>query len=414
MGKAKSLKKRLSQYAHAQDDRPQIFALTQQTHTVQWEVLESELQALLVEAELIKRYQPHFNILLKDDKSDLYICLSKDTYPRIFTARKPEILRSVQKLTTFGPFPSGLRVSQVLSIARSIFKWCDHPDQDSQKKRRACFYYHINLCDGACIGASSPDDYQNKMTEVKQFLNGKTAQLISSYKQEIERHVLSKEFEQAALIRDRLQTIVHVTSPKYRLAPDLILPTLTSNLQEESLVSLRAVLRQYLSVPATAPLTRIEGYDVSNIMGTNASCSMVVAINGQMDHQEYKHFGIKTLNTPNDFGMLKEALSRRQGHPEWGIPDVILIDGGKGQLRSVLSVWKWPSIVISIAKKPDRLLIPILSKSTKKSAAPSLTYKEIPLTDEIAATRLIQTIRDESHRFAKRLHTIKRTNNFLT
>lgn len=380
---------------------------------MQWEVLESELQALLVEAELIKRYQPHFNILLKDDKSDLYICLSKDTYPRIFTARKPEILRSERKLFTFGPFPSGLRVSQVLSIARSIFKWCDHPDQESVKQRRACFYYHINLCDGACVGACSPNDYQKKMTEVRQFLNGKTTQLINSYKKEIEIHVQAKEFEQAALFRDRLQAIILVTSPKYRLAPDLVLPTLTNNLQEEALVSLRAELRQYLSVPATAPLTRIEGYDVSNIMGTNASCSMVVAINGQMDHQEYKHFGIKTLNTPNDFGMLKEALTRRQGHPEWGIPDVILIDGGKGQLRSVLSVWKWPSIVISIAKKPDRLLIPLIALSSKKSARPAITYKEIPLTDDIAATRLIQTIRDESHRFAKRLHTIKRTNNFL-
>ncbi len=423
VGKAKILKNRLSQYAHAQDDRPQIYALAHQTHEVRWDIQESELQALLVEAELIRRYQPKYNILLKDDKSDLYICISHDAFPRIFTARKPEVVRSTEKILTFGPYPSGLRVRQVLSIARHIFKWCEKPNSN-----RPCFYHHINLCDGACIGKCSSEEYQKKMLDVKEFLRGKSSSLIKEFKKEIESLAVQKEFEEAANKRDQLEALLQVTSPKYRLAPDLVLPTLTTNLEQEAVVSLRAILRQYLNLPATIPLTRIEGYDVSNISGTNPTCSMVVAIDGRMTSGEYKHFGINTLKTPNDFAMLKEALLRRQNHPEWGIPDVILIDGGKGQLRSALTVWTWPSIVISIAKRPDRLLIPSISYGKKTSNVTlhnlagfdpeerkqmKLTYKEIELTPELPATRLIQSIRDESHRFAKRLHTIKRNKKML-
>jgi excinuclease ABC subunit C len=133
---------------------------------------------------------------------------------------------------------------------------------------------------------------------------------------------------------------------------------------------------------------------------------MVVAIKGQMDHSQYRHFGIKTLQTPNDFAMMKETILRRQQHPEWGEPDVLLIDGGKGQLRSVLSVWKWAGVVVSIAKDPDRLIIPI--KIESKLARAQYRYHEIKLGSEIPATRLLQTIRDESHRFSRRLHHIKR------
>lgn len=255
------------------------------------------------------------------------------------------------------------------------------------------------------------------MNDVKEFLRGKTSQLIKEYKQQIEVYSSHREFEKAALTRDQLETLIHVTSPKYRLAPDLVLPILTHNKKQEALVSLRAVLRQYINLPATLPLTRIEGYDVSNIQGTNPTCSMVVAINGMMTNSEYKHFSIRGLNTPNDYAMLKETLSRRQNHPEWGIPDLVLIDGGKGQLRIALSVWRWPSIVVSIAKKPDRLLIPILQDTTAKrgkAIVPSITYKEIHLTPDLPASQLLQHMRDESHRFAKRLHTIKRTKSMVS
>ncbi|HSW89912.1 MAG TPA: GIY-YIG nuclease family protein [Patescibacteria group bacterium] len=414
VGKAKNLKNRLSQYAKKEDERPQIGKLLSQIDKVKNQILESELEALLVEAQLIQRYQPPFNILLKDDKSNLYIAIGPGNFPKVFTARKPEVLRTSEKWTTFGPFQSGYKVRQVLEIARRIFKWCDLPANASHQAMQAghpsnlkpCFYYHLGLCSGACVGKIKPSEYKEMTGDLKKFLRGKTSELTKEFKQEIAEYSESKAFEKAALVRDQLEALATVTSPKYRLRPDMTLPVLTTKLEEEALISLRAILRQYISLPAGADLKRIEGYDISNISGTNATCSMVTAINGEMDHREYKHFSIKTLNTPNDFAMLKEALTRRQNHPDWGIPEIVLIDGGKGQLRSVISIWKWPSVVVSIAKRPDRLIVPM-------GVYPKLTYKEIVLTPEIGASRLLQTIRDESHRFSRRLHHIKRDKELL-
>lgn len=453
VGKAKVLKNRLTQYARKQDDRPQIDKLLSQVNSVRFQILQSEVEALLVEAELIRRYQPSFNILLKDDKSNLYICIGPGEFPRVFTARKAEVLHASEKWTTFGPFQSGYKVRQVMEIARRIFKWCEKPLQrqqatdystknntkrnnpvaselspvDLKHNARPCFYYHLGLCTGACTGKVSAPEYEVMIGNLKQFLRGKTSELVKQFKAEIE--VLSEEehFEKAAIVRDQLDALITVTSPKYRLRPDMTIPVLTDKMEEEALVSFRSVLRQYLSLPANTPIHRIEGYDISNIQGTNASCSMVVAIDGVMTNSEYKHFGIKTLNTPNDFAMLKEALTRRQNHPEWGMPDVLLIDGGKGQLRSVLSIWNWQTVVVSIAKKPDRLIIPIIgrkafgkshlaAKESPKSNAQgpmSISYKEIELTPDLPATRLLQSIRDESHRFAKRLHKIKRDKDMI-
>lgn len=399
------------QYAHLQDERPQIANLVATATDVKWDVQESELQALLVEAALIKNYQPPFNILLKDDKSSLYIALTHEEFPRVITMRKPELVRLKESVTSFGPYQSGYKVKQVLEIARNIFKWCERPisrEAAQEKKVRSCFYSHIGLCSGACTGLVAKEEYKEIIAHLREFLHGKTSVLLKELKAALAQCSEKHEFEKAARLRDQITAIVHVTSKEYRLKPDMTLPVLTGNMQQEALVSLRSILSTYFPLPRTAKMERIEGYDISNIQGTNPTASMVVAINGKMDHKEYKHFGIKTLSTPNDFAMMKETLIRRQLHPEWGLPDVVLIDGGKGQLRTVLSIWKWPGIVVSIAKDPDRLLIPLPSVPSTKKAKPGITYKEVLLTQDVPATRLLQSIRDESHRFSRRLHHIKR------
>src|SRR5258708_4154639 len=152
VGKAKNLKRRVMQYANLQDDRPQIKNLVTTASDIKWEVEESELQALLVEAALIKKYQPPFNILLKDDKSSLYIAITHDDFPRVLTMRKPELLRLRASVTSFGPYQSAYKVRQVLQIARSIFKWCERPVGPNVEKVKPCFYSHIGLCSGACTG----------------------------------------------------------------------------------------------------------------------------------------------------------------------------------------------------------------------------------------------------------------------
>lgn len=415
VGKAKNLKTRVKQYAFLTDERPQIAKLVATATQIKWEVQESELQALLVEAALIKKYQPGFNILLKDDKSNLYIALTKEDFPKVLTLRKPELLRLSTKVTSFGPYQSAFKVRQVMEIARGIFKWCERPLSESKvKNERPCFYTHIGLCRGACTGLVSQADYKELIAHLKEFLNGKSFSLIQTLKREIETAVQAKDFERAGVLRDQISAITQVTSKEYRLRPDLTLPVLTSNLEQEALFSLRSLIGTYYPLPRTAKLTRIEGYDISNIQGTNPTASMVVAIKGQMDHSEYRHFGIKTLTTPNDYAMMKETLTRRQLHPEWGQPDVILIDGGKGQLRAALSVWKWPGVVVSIAKDPDRLIIPVTTTQKPKLSQPKIKYTEIKLDEDVPATRILQMIRNESHRFSRRLHHIKRDKTLFT
>lgn len=411
VGKAKNLKNRVRQYASLKDTRPQIGTLVALSKKINWIPQESELQALLVEAALIKKYQPEYNILLKDDKSNLYIAISRDKFPKVVTLRKPELLRLSRKVISYGPYQSAYKVRQVLEIARGIFKWCERPlayqqYQEIKQPPKPCFYTHLGLCCGACTGLVSQSEYGEMVNHLRAFLNGKSFSLIQSLKQEIETAVAKKDFERAGYLRDQIKAITEVTAKEYRLKPDLTLPVLTSNLEQEAIFSLRSLIASYYPLPRTAKLARIEGYDISNIAGTSATASMVVALDGRMSHPQYRHFGIKTLTTPNDFAMLKETLTRRQQHPEWGQPDAILIDGGKGQLRSVLSVWKWPGVVVSIAKDPDRLIIPIVSVA--KFSKAKIKYHEIILDRDLPATRLLQQIRDESHRFSRRLHHIKR------
>jgi excinuclease ABC subunit C len=387
------------------------------------QVLESELEALLTEAELIRAHQPPYNILLKDDKTPLYIHITNETFPRVLTVRKKEMERTNHRGIVLGPFPSAYKVREVLKIAREIFGWCSL----GKPSPKACFYYHIGLCPGVCTGEIDAATYQENIKQLVLFLRGQKKTVIKNLQQQMEEYVQNEQFEKAATLRDALKNILSVTGKQYKLRPETVLPSLLTNKAEERLVYLRKIVGTYLPLPKDAPLTRIEGYDVSNIQGTNPSVAMVTFINGESAPNEYKLFNIRSLNTPNDFAMHQEALIRRQGHPEWGIPDLIVIDGGKGQLRAALKVWRWACPVISIAKDPDRIIIPYAShpdihtnvtkteesSGRKKKAAYPNQYHELQLPSNHPALQLIQHIRDESHRFSKKQHTRRRTKQML-
>lgn len=405
VGKAKNLKNRVSSYRLYN----QLISRTKQLVTtatrLKFQPLESELEALLVEAELIHTHQPPFNILLKDDKSPIYILITTETFPRVTMVRKRDVQKQkVPNGSILGPFPSSFKVREVLKIARKVFPWCSDPYSG-----KPCFYYHIQQCPGACTGEISPEDYQRNIRLLKLFLKGKKNDVIRDLEKEMKEAVAAEKFEQAARLRDSLLNIREVTKRSYALAPNAALPNLKMNQAEESQIILRELLRNYLELPKNYPLDRIEAYDVSNIQGTNAAVAMVTFINGMSETDEYRLFNIKTLDTPNDYGMLKEALLRRQNHPEWGIPNLVVIDGGKGQLRAALSVWGWTVPVISIAKKPDRIIIPIRqekagSKEIELHTLPKLTYHELKLPETHLALKLIQQLRDEAHRFSKQQH----------
>jgi excinuclease ABC subunit C len=211
-----------------------------------------------------------------------------------------------------------------------------------------------------------------------------------------------EKFEAAAHLRDKIQRIILVTSKQYRLKPDMVLPQLRDSQAAEGLIHLRKIVRDHFSLPRTYSLSRIEGYDVSNTQGTLASVAMVTFVDGKPAPEEYRLFNIKTLNTPNDYHMMKEALTRRQNNFEWGIPDLLVIDGGKGQLRAALRVWSHQTPIISIVKRPDRIVVPMQTPTGKAD------YKIIKLPEHHPTLQLIQQIRDEAHRFSKKQHSGRR------
>ncbi len=378
---------------------------------VKWTILDSELAALLTEAELIRTYQPPFNILLKDDKSPLYIAFSQDDFPLVKNVRKKEI--NLHKYTArFGPFQSAYQVKQVLQIARPLFKWCDLPHN---KLNKPCFYFHLELCDGACCGLVSQENYRAKLKNLQLFLRGQSTELIKTLIGERKKLATELRFEQAGEKQQLIDSLLAVTKKPYQLKPD---PTqiLLHNNPADRVKYLQAILADHIFTPKNLPLRKIEGYDVSNVSGTLAVVSQVVFVDGQPDKNQYRSYNIRTLNSPNDFGMLQEALIRRQNHPEWGIPDAIMIDGGRGQVRSAQKVWSL-SPIIGLAKRPDRLVLIQTShkgsesKSTLEAA--KIKFVEVKLKDNHPALQLLQSIRDEAHRFANSKHRRRRIKALL-
>ena len=365
-------------------------------------MLESELEALLVEAELIRVHQPFFNIRLKDDKSPIYVVITDETFPQVLKKRKTDIVREKPQGTVLGPFQSGGKLNEVLKIARKIFPWCSNPQGGRQ-----CFYHHLDLCPGACIGEVSAEEYQENIQSLKLFLRGKKKTVVKELAEKMGRASAEQRFEKAQALKEKIELIEEVTRKQYRLSPNLVLPGFGMAQVQQGLVELQKILQTYTNFPKQKSLQRIEGYDVSNIQGTNAAVAMVVFSDGQPNNKEYRLFNVKTINTPNDYQMMKEAIARRQNHSEWDKPDLVVIDGGKGQVRAALSIWQWSNPVIGIAKNPDRLIVPTNQVGRK------IDYAVIKLDRDHPALKLVQQVRNESHRFSKKQFQTRHVNELL-
>lgn len=386
VGKAKNIKTRLASYRLIQDKSPKTLELINQTKSVKFLTTGSEFEALLLEAELINTYQPHYNILLKDDKSLLYIVITKETYPCVLTARKNRF-NHYPKASFYGPYQSAAKTCQVLKILRRIFPFCNATAKD-KLHHRACFYSHLNLCPGACTGQISPQVYAQNIRHLKLLLNGRISALITNLKSKLKTESKLQQFEQAAVLRDQILALQTLNQPQ--TGPDLTLPVLSEDVDQEKLLHLRRLLKQFICLPSSYPLTRIEAYDVSHLQGKNPTGSMVVFANGRPALDQYRIFKIQSLTTPDDLKMLQEVLSRRLQHHEWGIPNLIVVDGGKTQVKAVAKVIPLNIPLVGLTKNPDRLVI---------------AGKTHPLPVNNPAAGLLQHLRNESHRFAKKLHT---------
>ncbi len=381
--------------------------MTELAVKIEHQVLDSEIEALLVEAELIRAHQPYFNSRLKDDKSSLYLLITKEDFPKVLRLRKTDLDKKIyqKKLALFGPFASAYRLNELLKIIRPIFRWCN---QKPNKQHKACLYRHLDLCSGACAGTISATDYQADIKQLIAFLRGRKSELLRQLKEEMVALVKVEAFEQAALRRDKIQLIEEITSQNYQLKNDLLLPSLGQSRAEEGLLQLKRILREHRLIENETALQRIEGYDVSNTMGQQATVSLVVLTEGEIDQSQYKFFKIRSLQTPNDYGMLQEALTRRQKHPEWGQPDLIMIDGGKGQVQAIRKIWQWQTPVIGLVKNPDRLVLASKDPLTQK-----ISSQIVKLPDNHPTLQMLANLRNEAHRFAKKHHTRLRTQKLL-
>lgn len=332
-------------------------------------IVESELEALILEANLIKKNLPKFNIRLTDDKDYLYIKITKEIFPKIVTARKHDLDYS---LKYFGPFPSSRTVRETLKALRKVFPWCSGG-------KRACFYYHLGLCPGACIGEITQKDYRKIIDRFIRFLEGKKEELTKELTLEMNQFAKKEQFEDASKIKKILAGIVYLTQTQ-RTSLYLENPNL---LEEEKRLALQE-LKKILSLSKIPE--RIEGYDISNIQGKEATGSMVVLTNGEIDKSQYRKFKISISGRPNDVAMMKEMISRRLQHAEWLMPDLIIVDGGRGQARSINL--KMP--VFGLAKRMEWLY------------SPKDQIIKLPKTSP--ALKLLQKLRDEAHRFAISYH----------
>lgn len=365
----------------------------------------SEFEGLLLEAALIKKYQPKYNIRLKDDKSFLYIVITSEEFPKVFSARKNDI---TSPKYIFGPFPSAKTVRQVLSFLRRIFPFCN---QKSQK--RPCFWSNLGLCH-PCPGEianftgkereAKKEAYLANIRNLVSVLRGRSRRLIEDLTSQMRKAAKNQEFETAAYILGQIKKLKLLTSSHLPISFYLENAGIFEEEMEKDLVSLHKLLTSLKIGGASYP-SRIECYDVSNIFGQYASGGMVVFQEGIEKKDNYRRFKIKISGKPNDTAMLAEVLKRRLKHKEWEYPNLIIVDGGKGQVSGTIDVLNNFGLnipIIGLAKRLETLIVPKLKTETGKLKI--IGFRKLNLSKNERALKLLQRIRDEAHRFALAYH----------
>lgn len=360
----------------------------------------SEIEAFLLESSLIKKHRPFYNIKLIDDKSYPLIEITQNESPAIIVTR-----RKLDKASHyFGPYSDATALKTVLKLIRKIFPYQsvkNHP-------KRKCLYYHLGLC--PCIPANPHHlaEYKKNIKKIEKFLEGKKDEVIKRLEKERDEYADNEEYESAKVIQERIERILLITSDTYDPFHYMDKPDFYFERIEKEVKSLKEILSPFY--PELGSLNRIECYDISNISGKQATGSMVVFTNGDKDASEYRRFKIRSKDTPDDFLMMQEMLSRRLNNEDWPHPSLLVIDGGKGQVGSALKALanlgkRIP--VIGLAKREEIIVVPIKS-------ANGIQFEEIKLAHSTPGINLLRRIRDEAHRFAVTYHRLLRKKNMLS
>ena len=490
VGKAASLRNRVSSYFREQDS-PKTRILARNIEDIEYIVTGNEVEALVLESNLIKEHMPRYNVRLRDDKHYPYIKITNEEFPRICIARR----RSHDGAQYFGPYPSSKAVRELIKMASGFgIRRC-------RKKLPSppCLNYHIKQCAAPCLGNVTEDEYREILNDVTGFLRGKRSKLIRSLQMRMKEFAKAHEYEKAARVRDRIHALQELSEKQHvsvegKKQQDVIASAISGNtaviqifhisagtmrgrdtlsvntagadevevlsgfvkqyyqdipppqeiivpekIEDESIsrwlsdngsrlktprgktekglmnlalenakmivgqAKLRdgikdeslSVLKSALLLPADPVV--IEAFDISNISGTDAVGSLVAFENGKPDKKNYRRFGIKTVEGVDDVGMIREVVTRaytRRRDEGKRMPDLVLIDGGRGQLNAAISALEDVGVglsVASIAKQFEHIFIP-------DREAPVILPKDSP------ALLLVQRIRDEAHRFAVSYH----------
>ena len=411
VGKARDLRKRVSTYFHPSRRLGwdlKLNALVDAVHDLDVHIVRNEPEALLLEGKLIKEYQPRYNISFRDDKRFLLIKINvNDPIPRFTLTR----FKQDDGAKYFGPFVHSMAARHTLTLARRKFnlRGC-RPFTPGEEDYKHCLYGYLKYCTAPCIGNVSHEDYRKQVLAACDFLSGQTEEIERDLEEQMKKAAAAENFEKAAEFRDALDDL-RQTVQKTKKFPRLPYSLPVAIEPHRDLAELAKVL----NLPAN-PM-RIEGFDISNISGTFAVASLVSFWDGKPDRSNYRRFRIKTVTGQDDFACMAETVRRRYSrlvneskvqslkskveepviqesiskNPPSNLPDLILIDGGKGQLNAACAELEKLGL--------SRIPIIGIAKEFEELHRPGET-EPLRLDHNSGALKLLQRVRDESHRFA--------------
>ncbi len=521
IGKARNLKKRVSQYfvKTSYNDpfyEEKIKDLVKRIRSIEYIVTENEKEASILENIQIKAHLPRFNVIMRDSKSYPWVAIFySEEFPRILILRNPQWYS--QDNLFLGPFTDKKEIRRILRDLRKIFPYCSCKKKVKRKKK-PCLYYQLKLCPGPCVDSKCKEDYLENIKRIELFLKGETTVLKNQILEKMNKAAEEQSFELAAYWRDKLEAIEHSTASQHVLLgqdvnkdiigyfneenyaaiviihiregkitnkssfsidlkekldfpeeifttaidqyyqgiklnlPDVIIipefyegidllkeilidvkesiqiripadeseeglfriSNKNANVMVKQQIQMEEIkIKEYDQIKATLKTAKkilnlpkepriIEGFDISNIEGTDATGSMVYFLEGKPYNKNYRYFKIRSKSTPDDVAMMKEIINRRYTRileKGWELPDLILVDGGKGQLNAAVKVLKELNIpnipIIGLAKKFEEIFLPGVKEP-------------IILENKSQVLKLFQRIRDEAHRFAVKLHKKQR------
>lgn len=408
VGKAAVLRNRVRQYFQSSRYRdPKTDLLISEITDVDWVEVDSEADALFLEAEMVRRYLPKFNILLRDDKSSCYIRINaRDNAPTVSVTRRP----LDDGADYYGPFLQSGPVRKALRYLRKAFPYSTHTTLPA----RGCLQYHLGLCPGPEASNYDRGRYIKNLKKLIMYIQGERTLVVRELEKEMQAAAKAQQFEQAAQLRNKLRALKTLQSQILfgdKEALDLS--------KDHALADITELLG------LAKPPRRIEGFDISHMSGTDTVASMVVFTNGVSDKREYRKFKMRIPGN-DDFAHMNEVIKRRLSEKNvkaWGKPDLFLIDGGKGQLSAAIAARNELGFnvpMVGLAKKFEELVVDkqysnvMLNEESLRRLKGFRTdesddFVRLDLPDTSHVVKLLQRIRDESHRFAVSYHSVLKT-----